>query len=792
MKNAKSFSSFIFLILYISILISLSNSTETNTNEKNSVKSKTVFSITNKLNSRSFGQLLSSGKFTTQNKASLTVNSQFNLNSKVLSSVLKNSSKKANGDKANTEEVIDLNPNTGNSPIWKGWIKYFYFKSANRFTQPQTFFINNKYYDQRVFKDKLLDKGPLAGEGNNSDNNLFIHIPSKFHFYATINNQELQINSDRLNPLTSKLETLNIDLIDPPSSTDMEKNGLKDLGKYDEGFCFDISVHTLYDYDSGFVPTYGDFKGSEPVHWIICTEEEAEKVKIISTLTSLIEAREKLRKRDDSKAGQALKSAETNEEHYQGFGANALIDGYLVKIQDWTKCTLKCGGGYSYQQWRCIPPKEGGKPCAGDLIRKKKCNEDPCPEVSSQKDEKTGNQKKVEEVIKDPIFKSTFVSNRPQQNLECVVREEDVLFEYNDEVNGKIDLPSRLVLNTKSLTLFSDIEEKKSVFSFDLAKTSLLQVSDQDCCFWVKNENKKYKICGMKCNKFPGSWMRSFDLFRTKCYNVLDSQPEDPSKANNPVDASSQTVNQSDLALNMEIDQGSAKAKSAVISAKLEQKFNVSKQDEVSKTQKKAMKVINREIDIEDLIRKEEMVRTQDRLKSKLNELQHEEKKKEKLEEAIDNQAKSNGSVVEAIKAKQSIQEIQKETEKDLLERRNTLKKKLQKIRLLADRRSRIIDNKIVIIRNKMTRDLMEVTKTGNQAVCKDAWGNKEQMSQYCDENIIDDVVKNIDCKLKDNFCFSCCDNEFGKANTVGKEGCYNFCLEKEGLKGDWVKNPNI
>jgi len=41
------------------------------------------------------------------------------------------------------------------------------------------------------------------------------------------------------------------------------------------------------------------------------------------------------------------------------------IDGYWVVKQDWSSCTLACGGGTQTLHRECIPPLTGGKPCAG-------------------------------------------------------------------------------------------------------------------------------------------------------------------------------------------------------------------------------------------------------------------------------------------------------------------------------------------------------------------------------------------------------------------------------------------
>jgi len=59
------------------------------------------------------------------------------------------------------------------------------------------------------------------------------------------------------------------------------------------------------------------------------------------------------------------------------------VDGYWVTINDWTACSLKCGGGVSTLQRACVPPKNGGKTCKGTAINNKVCNVKPCPDIKN-------------------------------------------------------------------------------------------------------------------------------------------------------------------------------------------------------------------------------------------------------------------------------------------------------------------------------------------------------------------------------------------------------------------------
>lgn len=679
---------------------------------------------------------------------------------------------------------LDQNRFSGYLPLWKGWVKYYHTTSSAKFEKPEELLINQGFFTQKVLKQDLLVKGTLPNEENVPSNIAYLNVPDKFRFFATVDNHFINISSDRKNYLTNKLESLNLDMVDPIQSVNISTTGVREIGKFKEGYCMDISSHLLTSFKKEFIPTFGDYQGNTPEHWLFCFESNEEMKSFGAALEIVLKAKESLRERPETIIEKKNKEENSSIERYNGLDANPKLDGYLVKINDWTQCTLKCGGGFSFQQWKCIPPKEGGKPCIGDLIRKKPCNVQPCPSISTQGGQGNDANIKKEVVVEDPIIKAQPINNRLQQNVDCYIRDEDVLHVYQDAEAGRISLPSRLIMNSKSISLFSDIEDGKLVFTFDITKTTFVPVAKEDCCFKLKSQNREFKMCGMnKCDNFMRSWARSFDLFKAKCYTGSPVDQEFPTKAPEISQPSP-----GGLAVQMEIDEDTAEAKTEILKKSMEQKATITQTNQVSEIQKQALKAIDREIDIEEMIRKEEMEKAQERVKEKLNEMKYEEKKKEKMEEVFHKQEEKQTEAVKDIKQKQEIKEIKKEADNEITTRRNELKKKIEKIRKQTERRTKLIQNKINLIRNKMTKSLVEATKQGNAQVCKLSWGNTEQMKKYCDDNIVDDFTANELCKLEDNFCFACCDNEFGKANVSGKDSCYNICFGKESLTGDWVK----
>lgn len=84
------------------------------------------------------------------------------------------------------------------------------------------------------------------------------------------------------------------------------------------------------------------------------------------------------------------------------------LDGYWITLQGWSTCSLKCGGGTQSYHRMCVPPKSGGKPCQGEAILIKRCNEQPCPAIKDAKDKSKENEETPKPIIKVMPFSSRY------------------------------------------------------------------------------------------------------------------------------------------------------------------------------------------------------------------------------------------------------------------------------------------------------------------------------------------------------------------------------------------------
>lgn len=739
---------------------------------------------------------------------------------------------------------------------WEGWLKYFHYDMGRSKKKPHAFFINNQYFNQLV----------LSKERGIRDKRGFLNIPTRFHFYGKLLKDGLNIIASRQDDhILNTVDTLSVDLILPVPEDKRFKGGVRDLGNFDEGNCIQVDSKIPAYFSRYFYS--GTDKGMNE-HWIICTDEVSTKTNLLNMLARLRILRQKsLGKREKTftispKGRKKFKKSMTNfkkvrkdkgVEHYYGPGHNLELDGYWILLNDWSQCTLKCGGGKSYQQWMCIPPKRGGKNCVGEAIRKRPCNDHPCPDSddSGSPDAKLLIASATNEVI-PPVYQMLPFSNRPQRYIRCQIKESDVLFRdytrplINNEEAVKV--PARLVMNNNTLSLYTDENYSSSVFTFKLTQIMLGQDTSDICCFSIKSNNKKYEICsfakecGTKKNPiFFKEWMKDFTIFAQSCYEPMDSGhgkdrlPSARIIKKNPVtnDVSAETVKgRRAETLSVQISSEATKAipkpelkedneiKRAMQSPRQEQKELANQaqmklmdqrtkmltnklqkteekklESKIGKTQKTVMRAMKKELQLEELIKKEQTAKLKKTTKALMKKFRHEKKKKECLERILKQREDEDEKTRESMEIESEIKKLKAQAIRQVRKKRMDLKSKLQEIKRKVLRKNRMIEQRIQKIRGTMTSELIQANKLGDWKICKAARNNKNKMVDYCNANFVDNYNKNLECRDPDNFCYVCCENEYGNMYLQKRDKCYTMCdeLSKTDLNGgQWIWYDDI
>ncbi len=94
-----------------------------------------------------------------------------------------------------------------------------------------------------------------------------------------------------------------------------------------------------------------------------------------------------------------------------------------------------------------------------------------------------------------------------------------------------------------------------------------------------------------------------------------------------------------------------------------------------------------------------------------------------------------------------------------------------------------------------MADEIMDANKNGNQEVCRKARNDLKKIGEFCDENEPTDYARNLSCKEPENFCYRCCELEFGNMYINKRYDCQKMCdreEKKELENGDWVWTTGI
>jgi len=101
-------------------------------------------------------------------------------------------------------------------------------------------------------------------------------------------------------------------------------------------------------------------------------------------------------------------------------------------------------------------------------------------------------------------------------------------------------------------------------------------------------------------------------------------------------------------------------------------------------------------------------------------------------------------------------------------------------------------------LRQKMASEILNANKSGGMEKCEEGKIHVETRESYCNAHFIEDFVRNGDCKTDENFCYMCCESEFGSAVIDRRDSCYNMCdlnvpkvtPQKKTGDGPWLWTP--
>ena len=135
------------------------------------------------------------------------------------------------------------------------------------------------------------------------------------------------------------------------------------------------------------------------------------------------------------------------------------------------------------------------------------------------------------------------------------------------------------------------------------------------------------------------------------------------------------------------------------------------------------------------------------------------------------------------------INEIRDDIKNLIMKKRASMSKKVEIMKKLANKKRQSALDEIQNVRLKIAAEVMKAQKEGNLTQCNPA-SPREMIENYCNKHFHDDINNNVDCKDPDEFCYMCCENEFGEFHGKDRDTCFKNCENTAG-KGNWVWVPH-
>ena len=320
-----------------------------------------------------------------------------------------------------------------------------------------------------------------------------------------MNKKGIYFLSSRQDAITKFKHFVNMQQILPGES------GLQDLGPFDEGFCAQINTKV------------------ESV--IVCFGTKVLVMKFMEQTSAMIGSAAKNGQEQMDFQAQ-LSDHETQmimnypkltpHNNKNNLKTSAVSkDSEWRLLQDWSTCTVSCGGGTQTRQLICIKGTDG-KDCEGSSIQSRACNTQPCTPIDPQDTKRE---------LLPLVVKTIQATRRPQREEPCVIKESDLQLVRNDLKGFKIPpkMPARVIMNNSTLSIFMSDEFGDINFSSTLEELTWSSDPENNCITLTNMRNKDTReVCAMELSHESmhdqiSSWLYNLDLFKNKCRHELDT-----------------------------------------------------------------------------------------------------------------------------------------------------------------------------------------------------------------------------------------------------------------------------
>lgn len=344
-------------------------------------------------------------------------------------------------------------------------------------------------------------------------------------------------------------------------------------------------------------------------------------------------------------------------------------------------------------------------------------------------------------------------------------------------------MPARLIMNLKTITIYTGNDLKDLKESFNINSTNLIPSITQNNCFSLVDSDHIIDICSFDINstlEFYNEWDYDFNLFKFQCQEGNNLQQNSLFLKGN---------------LNSRLDKIKEQIKAEVLQKREIKANNINKNRQIEEDRKLAVDLghkeilsFNKELDIEKLIEDEE--------------IQKEKEEESELEAKLLNEKKKNKCITDLIEKKEKETEylFKKNSESDkiklmndminnqLLLKRQILKKKIENLRKISKEKKKLKNQQIMNERLEVANKLSSAYKKGDINKCKSALQSLENWKLYCTISANENLVILKEC-IESNNSDYCCNQEYGELYPEEKIKCIEYFNTKtnNNYNGKWI-----
>jgi hypothetical protein len=305
--------------------------------------------------------------------------------------------------------------------------------------------------------------------------------------------------------------------------------------------------------------------------------------------------------------------------------------------------------------------------------------------------------------------------------------------------------------------------------TYNLKQSTFIRITGDSRCFKIKTFTKSNIFCQLDAQEgnFLEEWDYDFNLFKLQCRKKR-------SKSDN--------VLPEEKKLEKEFQEKVQNVKTELVleiaekhKEQIEENEEIKLTHKVQQIQTVSLNAIQKEKRLEDLLEKEEAAKEDEETRFLETQIEEEKKREECIGKVVHEREIENQMNVAKSRAADAIKHIQKQTQANIARQRQEIKIKIMEMRKRQARKKSALKNEIMHIRTTISNKLHKLNKNGSEDNCKNGITSLE-IEKYCDTNFADNIVKHTDCKTPENFCYVCCENEFGDFHIAERDKCYAKC----------------